>query len=70
MAKIRKASIKRKTSETDILLELVIDGSGISKISTGLPFLDHMLTLLAKHGLFNLHVKAKGDLEVDIHHTN
>ncbi|MSR76926.1 MAG: imidazoleglycerol-phosphate dehydratase HisB [Candidatus Omnitrophica bacterium] len=67
---MRKALVKRKTSETDIQLELVIDGGGISKISTGLPFLDHMLNLLSKHGLFDLQVKAKGDIEVDIHHTN
>ena len=70
MSKIRKALVKRKTAETDIQLELVIDGSGVSKISTGLPFLDHMLTLLSKHGLFDLQVKAKGDIDVDIHHTN
>ena len=68
--KSRKALIKRKTAETDIQLGLVIDGSGISKISTGLPFLDHMLTLLSKHGLFDLQVRAQGDIEVDIHHTN
>ncbi len=66
----RKARVKRKTSETDIQLALKIDGHGISKISTGMPFLDHMLTLLAKHGLFDLEVKAKGDLHIDIHHTN
>lgn len=70
MPKIRKALIKRKTSETDIQIELKIDGSGVSKVSTGLPFLDHMLHLLSKHGLFDMTVKAKGDLEVDIHHTN
>lgn len=68
--KIRKADIKRKTSETDIKLKLVIDGSGKASIKTGMPFLDHMLTLLAKHGLFDIQVKAKGDLQVDIHHTN
>ena len=70
MAKIRKAEIKRKTKETEINMRLVIDGRGRSLISTGMPFLDHMLTLLAKHGLFDLQVKAKGDLHVDIHHTN
>ena len=68
--KARKARIQRKTSETNILLELNIDGVGKSTVSTGVPFLDHMLCLLAKHGLFDLKVKAKGDLEVDIHHTN
>lgn len=66
----RKAAIKRKTSETDIQLSLNIDGNGTAKIETGLPFLDHMLYLLSKHGLFDLQVKAKGDLDVDIHHTN
>ena len=66
----RKARVHRKTSETDIQIELNVDGRGKSKITTGMPFLDHMLTLLAKHGLFDLVVKAKGDLHVDIHHTN
>ncbi len=66
----RKASVKRTTSETDIKINLNVDGHGKSSISTGMPFLDHMLTLLAKHGLFDLEVKAKGDLHVDIHHTN
>lgn len=69
-SRIRKAEVKRKTSETDIQMKLALDGSGASQISTGMPFLDHMLALLAKHGLFNLTVKAKGDLHVDIHHTN
>lgn len=68
--KARKATIKRKTSETDIQVELVVDGRGLSRIDTEIPFLDHMLTLLAKHGLFDLKLKARGDLEVDIHHTN
>ncbi len=67
---VRKAQIKRTTAETDIKLALNIDGSGKSRIHTGMPFLDHMLTLLAKHGLMDLDVKAKGDLHVDIHHTN
>ncbi len=66
----RKAVIKRKTRETDICVELNIDGSGKSKIKTGIGFLDHMLTLFSKHGLFDLSIKAKGDLEVDRHHTN
>ncbi len=66
----RKAAVKRKTSETDIQIKLTIDGKGSSKIDTQIPFLDHMLTLLAKHGLFDLKLKARGDLEVDIHHTN
>jgi imidazoleglycerol-phosphate dehydratase len=68
--KSRKASIKRKTSETDIQIELTVDGKGSSKVDTQIPFLDHMLTLLSKHGLFDLKLKARGDLEVDIHHTN
>jgi imidazoleglycerol-phosphate dehydratase len=68
--KKRKAKIPRKTSETDIVVDLSVDGRGDSNIKTGIPFLDHMLTLFAKHGLFDLNIKAKGDLEVDIHHTN
>jgi len=66
----RVAKITRKTRETDIALELNVDGSGLAKVKTGLPFLDHMLELFSKHGLFDLFVKAKGDLDVDIHHTN
>ena len=65
----RTARITRKTSETKIELELTVDGRGESKISTSIPFLDHMLSLLAKHGLFDLEIKAKGDIEVDFHHT-
>ncbi|MBU1853405.1 MAG: imidazoleglycerol-phosphate dehydratase HisB [Candidatus Omnitrophica bacterium] len=68
--KKRKAKKRRTTSETDIMVNLTIDGKGDSKIKTGIPFLDHMLTLFAKHGLFDLEIKAKGDLEVDMHHTN
>ncbi|MBI3306247.1 MAG: imidazoleglycerol-phosphate dehydratase HisB [Candidatus Omnitrophica bacterium] len=70
MGKVRQAEIHRKTTETDIAIRLLLDGSGSAKISTGMPFLDHMLTLLGKHGLFDLSIKAKGDLHVDIHHTN
>lgn len=66
----RKATINRVTRETTIDCELNLDGSGASKISTGLPFLDHMLDLFTKHGIFNLKLVAKGDLEIDIHHTN
>lgn len=66
----RSAKIKRKTTETDIAGELVIDGSGKADIKTGIGFLDHMLTLFAFHGLFDLALKAKGDLNVDSHHTN
>lgn len=69
MAKARVATISRKTAETDIVLKLGIDGSGASKIETGVPFFDHMLTLFAKHGLFDLEVRAKGDNDVDYHHT-
>jgi imidazoleglycerol-phosphate dehydratase len=66
---MRESEIRRKTKETDIRVRLNLDGSGKSKISTGLPFLDHMLTLFAKHGLFDLHVACKGDLEIDDHHS-
>jgi len=68
--KKRKVVVKRKTKETDITLELGIDGKGKAQVKTGIGFLDHMLTLFTKHGLFDLKIKAKGDLEVDIHHTN
>ncbi|MBK8857746.1 MAG: imidazoleglycerol-phosphate dehydratase HisB [Opitutaceae bacterium] len=69
MAKARIATISRKTAETDIVLKLGIDGTGASKIDTGVPFFDHMLTLFAKHGLFDLEIRAKGDNDVDYHHT-
>lgn len=65
----RVATITRKTAETDIALTLAVDGEGKGKIDTGVPFFDHMLTLFAKHGLFDLDVKAKGDVDVDYHHT-
>ena len=65
----RKAEITRKTKETDITLAINLDGNGESSISTGIPFLDHMLTLFAKHGLFDLTLNATGDLEIDGHHT-
>ena len=65
----RKTTIKRKTTETDIKIEFHIDGTGKSKIDTGIPFLDHMLLLFARHGLFDLYIKAKGDIEIDYHHT-
>ena len=68
--KKRNSKIHRKTKETKITLELAIDGKGKSKIKTGIPFLNHMLTLFSKHGLFDLKIKAEGDLEVGIHHTN
>lgn len=65
----RAAELVRKTAETDIKLKLELDGSGQSEIVTGIGFFDHMLTLWTKHGLFNLFVTVKGDLEVDGHHT-
>ena len=65
----RKAKIQRKTAETDIQIDLTIDGTGKHSISTGIGFLDHMLTLFAVHGFFDLTAAAKGDLEVDFHHT-
>lgn len=68
--KNRTATIKRKTKETDITVKLNIDGSGKSKINTGIGILDHMLDLFAFHGLFDLEISAKGDLKIDIHHTN
>jgi imidazoleglycerol-phosphate dehydratase len=68
--KKRSASIKRKTKETDISGKFAIDGKGEVDVKTGIGFLDHMLTLFAFHGLFDLMLKAKGDLGVDIHHTN
>jgi len=68
--KKRIAKGARKTTETRIKWELNLDGKGQGKVKTGIPFLDHMLTLFAKHGLFDLKMEAKGDLEVDIHHTN
>jgi imidazoleglycerol-phosphate dehydratase len=69
MAQPRQATLKRDTAETKISLRLVLDGSGRSTVDTGIPFLDHMLTLVARHGLFDLDLKAQGDLAVDYHHT-
>ncbi len=65
----RTATIRRETAETQIELTLNIDGTGVSTIDTGVAFLDHMLTLLARHSLLDLTVKAKGDVDVDYHHT-
>lgn len=65
----RKAKIERKTKETDISIEIFIDGKGESSISTGIGFLDHMLTLLSKFSGIDMKIKAKGDTEVDTHHT-
>ena len=66
---MRTSEIKRKTAETDIELKLSIDGSGRSNIDTGCGFLDHMLTLFAKHAHYDLEVKCVGDVQVDYHHT-
>ena len=65
----RTAKIERKTLETNIVVELNIDGTGSGKINTGIPFLDHMLDQVRRHGQFDIVIKAKGDLEVDAHHT-
>ncbi len=65
----RTASIDRVTRETDVRVEIDLDGSGEYDVSTGIAFLDHMLQSFAKHGLFDLHLSAKGDLAVDTHHT-
>ena len=69
MADSRTVTVSRKTAETDIELTLGVDGTGLSSIATGVPFFDHMLTLFAKHGLFDLQVKCDGDIDVDYHHT-
>ena len=65
----RRATVARRTAETDIRVDLDLDGQGQHRIATGIPFLDHMLSQVARHGLFDLTVKAAGDLEVDDHHT-
>ena len=66
---MRTSEIKRKTNETDIALSLNLDGTGVSSINSGCGFLDHMLTLFARHGSFDLNVTCHGDTEVDYHHT-
>ena len=65
----RRAGVTRKTKETDIRLELNLDGSGVYQVSTQIPFFDHMLESFAKHALFDLELNATGDIEVDFHHT-
>ncbi len=65
----RSASVARKTRETEIRVEFGLDGTGEYEVSTGIPFFDHMLESFAKHGSFDLRLEAKGDLEVDLHHT-
>ena len=69
MATQRTATVQRRTRETEIELTLTVDGTGESKVETGIPFFDHMLTLFARHGSFDLQLRAKGDVEVDYHHT-
>jgi imidazoleglycerol-phosphate dehydratase len=65
----RTAKASRKTKETEIAVELDLDGSGTAEIETGIPFFNHMLEIFARHGLFDLKLQAKGDIEVDFHHT-
>jgi imidazoleglycerol-phosphate dehydratase len=66
---LRQGRIERKTKETHIQLELSLDGQGLTELHTGVPFLDHMLTLFTVHGLFDLQLHATGDLDIDAHHT-
>ena len=66
---MRQGKVSRKTTETDIEVNLTLEGSGAYDMNTGIAFLDHMLSLMTRHGLFDISIKAKGDLEVDFHHT-
>jgi imidazoleglycerol-phosphate dehydratase len=66
---MRTAEVKRDTSETQIRVKLNLDGSGAGKLDTGVPFLDHMLDQVARHGVYDLEISAKGDLHIDAHHT-
>lgn len=66
----RRGEVRRKTGETEVWVELNLDGQGYAKVDTGIPFLDHMLHQICSHGLIDLQVAAKGDLEIDDHHTN
>ncbi len=66
---LRSASIDRKTSETNIRISLTLDGEGKAEVNTGVPFFDHMLILFTRHGLFDLSIDAKGDIDIDYHHT-
>jgi imidazoleglycerol-phosphate dehydratase len=68
-AQMRKAQVSRNTQETQINVKLNLDGTGRAKLATGVPFLDHMLDQVARHGLFDLEIVAKGDLQIDAHHT-
>jgi imidazoleglycerol-phosphate dehydratase len=65
----RAAEVRRTTKETDVRVRLVLDGSGAAQVSTGVAFLDHMLELFARHGLFDIEVECRGDLEIDDHHS-
>ena len=65
----RQSTVHRRTAETDIQVSLDLDGSGVYNVQTGIPFLDHMLSMVARHGFFDLEVSASGDLDVDYHHT-
>ncbi|HEY7840661.1 MAG TPA: imidazoleglycerol-phosphate dehydratase HisB [Gammaproteobacteria bacterium] len=69
MPKKRTATVRRETRETKIAVEVNLDGTGVSKLSLGLPFLEHMLDQVARHGMVDLRIEAKGDLEIDAHHT-
>ncbi len=69
MAKVRKSKVSRTTTETDINISLNLDGKGSYKLDTGVPFLDHMLALWSRHGMFDLDVEAQGDTGIDDHHT-
>lgn len=66
---VREAEVRRRTKETDVRVRLVLDGTGRSQVSTGVAFLDHMLELFARHGLFDLEVECRGDLHIDDHHS-
>ncbi len=66
---MRRAQVKRNTAETQIEVQLDLEGAGVSKLSTGVPFLDHMLDQIARHGMVDLEITAKGDLHIDAHHT-
>jgi imidazoleglycerol-phosphate dehydratase len=67
--KHRKAETRRQTKETDVRISLTLDGQGQAQVNTGIPFLDHMLELFARHGLFNLRISCNGDLHIDDHHS-
>lgn len=69
MSAPRRADVRRTTLETDVRVKIDLDGSGVSRLASGVPFLDHMLDQLARHGLIDLEVEARGDLHIDAHHT-